>query len=171
MSDPQEIPTPFDIQECEDVSTKDPNEICPTVNRSSFIGMSNKDDGLLSRQHSSNLDILHLHPTSTQWQQQPNPLAKYSYKSKMVDHHNIINCDEVEVNEQQQEQSVTDVSANNIEDSVQVPKKAPKKTSRLRRFTSYFEKKLHFRKKEMVPSNGWNTQPVAIYSELNCDNI
>jgi len=36
----------------------------------------------------------------------------------MAEHHDIINCDEVEDNEQQQEQSVTDVSANNIEDSV-----------------------------------------------------
>jgi len=192
MSDPQETPTPFDIQECKDVTTKDeitskyrgyafsplkliidklimmhfdiyPNEICPTVNRSpSFIGISTKKDGLLSRQHSSNLDILHLHPTSTQWQQQPNPLAKYSYKSKMADHHNIINCDEVEVNEQQQEQSVTDVSANNIEDSVQVPNKTPKKPSRFKRFTSYLERKLHPKKKVVVPSIGWNTQPVAI---------
>jgi len=67
MSDPQEIPTPFDIQESEEVSTKDeitskyafsplkliidklimmyydvyPNAICPAVNRShSIIGVN-----------------------------------------------------------------------------------------------------------------------------------
>jgi len=47
----------------------------------------------------------------------------------MADHHDNINCNEVEVNDQQQEQSVTDIPTNNIEDSVQVPKKTPKKPS------------------------------------------
>ena len=75
LSGPKEIPTPFDNQESEDVSSEDeiipqyafsplklivdklimmhydvyPNETCPTINRSpSFIGINNKDDGLLS---------------------------------------------------------------------------------------------------------------------------
>jgi len=88
LSGPQEIPTPFDNQESEDVSSEDeiapqysfsplklivdklimmhydvyPNEICPTVNRSpSFIGINNKDDGLLSGRHSPKLDIPCVH--------------------------------------------------------------------------------------------------------------
>jgi len=92
-----------------------PNEICPTVNRSSFIDINNKDDGLLLGQHSPNLDIPCLHHCGHMIQQQLLPLARYSYKFKMADYHNIY-CNGVEACKQQQEKSLTDVSANNIED-------------------------------------------------------
>jgi len=63
-----------------------------TVNRShSFISINNKDDGLLPGQHSPNLDITCLHHCDHMIQQQSLPLASYSYKLKMADHHNI-NC-------------------------------------------------------------------------------
>lgn len=189
LSGSQEILTPFDSQESEDASSEDdmtsqyafsplklivdklimmhydvyPNEICPAVNRSpSFIGINNKDDGLLSGRHSPKLDIPCLHHCGHMIQQQLHPLAKYSYKFKMADYHN---CDEleVEVSEQQQEKSVADVSANNIKDSVQVHKKTLKKPSRFKKFTSYLVRKLHFPKKKVVlPQIGRDMQPVTI---------
>jgi len=127
-----------------------PNEICPTVNRSpSFIGINNKDDGLLSGRHSPKLDIPRLRHCGHMIQQQLHLLARYSYKFKMAGHHNI-NCDEVETLKLQQEKSL---SANKIEDIVQVHNKALKKPSRFKKLTSYLEKKLCFpKKKVMLPT-------------------
>jgi len=70
----------------------------------------------------------------------------------MADYHNI-KCYEEETSKQQEEKSVTNVSANKIEDSVQVHNKALKKPSRFKKLTSYLEKKLCFpKKKVMLPT-------------------
>ena len=153
------IPTSFDIQE--DLGSENsqyvfsplkpiankllmlhcdiyPSEICPTINRSpSLIGLM---------QCSPKLDIPHLHCGGHMIQH--HPLIRYKKADQQHPFH-----DEVEVSseEQQPEGSPTVMLCDNLE-NMQVPKKAPKKPSRFKKFTSYLERKLHFsRKKEALP--------------------
>ena len=156
------IPTPFDIQE--DLGSEDsqyafsplkliakkllmlhcdvyPNEMCPTINRSpSLIGLM---------QRSPKLDIPHLHFGGRMIQH--HPLIRYK---KADQQHPLYDEVEASSEEQQPEGSTTVMLANDLE-NMQIPKKAPKKPSRFKKFTSYLERKLHFsRKKEVLPQIG-----------------
>ena len=156
------IPTPFNIQE--DLGSENsqyafsplkpiankllilhcdvyPSEMCPTINRSpSLIGLM---------QHSPKLDIPHLHCGGCMIQH--HPLIRYKKADQQHPLHGEV---EASSEEQQSEGSTTVMLANDLE-NMQIPKKAPKKPSRFKMFTSYLERKLHFsRKKEVLPQIG-----------------
>ena len=131
-----------------------PTEICPGLNRSpSYIGLYDKIDGLVSRQHSPKLDIP-LQYYSGHKTQQHHPLTRY----KKADHPSVHN----EMAEQQQRDgSVAETLTNKLEDNMLESKQALKKPSRFKKFTNYLEKKLHFsKKKEVLPPIG--CKPAAI---------
>ena len=133
-----------------------PNKICPGLNRSpSLIGLGDKIDGLVSRQHSPKLDIP-LQYYSGHKTQQHHPLMRY----KKADHPSVHN----EMAEQQRRDgSVAETLTNKLEDNMLESKQALKKPSRFKKFTSYLERKLHFsKKKEVLPPIGCKSAAIIV---------